>query len=284
MLRVRRYNAGQTGFSDHSRPNSEFGPTVPPRLNLWMNYASPTGGYMRSWPGGVLAESERCNAVRPNAAPCGAPRSEKNRNEAKTAPDSRRPRLSEGSCNDLRLFPFFNGGFRLLLMKRPAIFFDRDNTLIVSNGYLGDPEKVVLMNGASSAREAVSRARSLGFATVVCSNQSGVARGMFDEDAVNLVNRKIDQMLLAVNRAAVIDLTRVLSISSRSHRREISAGQRAAQAQAGNDPRGRGEVGAGFVAKLGHRRCAARHRRGKSGWVQNHPASTARRSNVTGGR
>jgi D-glycero-D-manno-heptose 1,7-bisphosphate phosphatase len=87
-------------------------------------------------------------------------------------------------------------------MKRPAIFFDRDNTIIISDGYLGDPEKVVLMDGAA---EAVARARSLGFATVIISNQSGVARGMFDEQVVQAVNRKLDQLLQASNRAAVID-------------------------------------------------------------------------------
>jgi D-glycero-D-manno-heptose 1,7-bisphosphate phosphatase len=87
-------------------------------------------------------------------------------------------------------------------MKRPAIFFDRDNTLIVSDGYLGDPEKVVLMNGAA---DAVARARSLGFATVVISNQSGVARGMFTEDDVDAVNRRMDELLLGANRSAVID-------------------------------------------------------------------------------
>ena len=77
-------------------------------------------------------------------------------------------------------------------MKRPAVFFDRDNTLIVSDGYLGDPEKVVLMDGAA---DAVARARQLGFATVIVSNQSGVARGMFEEDAVHAVNERIDEML-----------------------------------------------------------------------------------------
>lgn len=87
-------------------------------------------------------------------------------------------------------------------MKRPAIFFDRDNTLIVSDGFLGDPDKVVLMEGAA---EAVARARLLGFATVVISNQSGVARGMFDEQAVHAVNRRMEQKLLAANRSAVID-------------------------------------------------------------------------------
>ena len=87
-------------------------------------------------------------------------------------------------------------------MKRPAVFFDRDNTLIVGDGYLGDPEKVVLMEGAAAA---VARARELGYATVVVSNQSGVARGMFDEEAVHAVNARMDEMLAEQNGHAVID-------------------------------------------------------------------------------
>jgi D-glycero-D-manno-heptose 1,7-bisphosphate phosphatase len=87
-------------------------------------------------------------------------------------------------------------------MKRPAIFFDRDNTLIVSDSYLGDPEKVVLIDGAANA---VARARSLGFATVVVSNQSGVARGMFGEEDVHEVNTRLDELLRASNVGAVID-------------------------------------------------------------------------------
>jgi D-glycero-D-manno-heptose 1,7-bisphosphate phosphatase len=87
-------------------------------------------------------------------------------------------------------------------MKRRAVFFDRDNTLIVSDGYLGDPDKVVLMQGAA---DAIARARSMGFATVVVSNQSGVARGMFDEEAVHSVNHRIDELLRSGNPSAVID-------------------------------------------------------------------------------
>lgn len=87
-------------------------------------------------------------------------------------------------------------------MKRPAVFFDRDNTLIVSDGYLGDPDKVVLMEGAA---DAIARARELGFAAVVVSNQSGVARGLFEEDAVHAVNAKLDELLAAANPHAVID-------------------------------------------------------------------------------
>ncbi|HXE54114.1 MAG TPA: HAD family hydrolase [Tepidisphaeraceae bacterium] len=87
-------------------------------------------------------------------------------------------------------------------MKRPAVFFDRDNTLIVSEGYLGDPSKVQLVDGAA---EAVARARSLGYAVVVFSNQSGVARGMFNENDVQRVNARLDELLADAQPQAVID-------------------------------------------------------------------------------
>lgn len=88
-------------------------------------------------------------------------------------------------------------------MSRPAVFFDRDNTLIANSDYLGDPEGVVLLNGAAAA---VARVRKLGFATVVVSNQSGVARGMFGEDEVRAVNARMDQLLLDDHPEATIDL------------------------------------------------------------------------------
>jgi len=87
-------------------------------------------------------------------------------------------------------------------MKRPAIFFDRDNTLIATNDYLGDPAKVALIDGAA---DAVARARALGFATVIISNQSGVARGFFDEAAVHAVNQRLDELLADANPNARID-------------------------------------------------------------------------------
>ncbi len=87
-------------------------------------------------------------------------------------------------------------------MKRPAVFFDRDNTLIIGNDYIGDPDDVVLMQGAA---DAVSRARALGYATVIISNQSGVARGMFTEADVRAVNTRLEDYLREENPNAVID-------------------------------------------------------------------------------
>jgi D-glycero-D-manno-heptose 1,7-bisphosphate phosphatase len=87
-------------------------------------------------------------------------------------------------------------------MRRKAIFFDRDNTLIANHSYLGDPSGVRLVDGAA---DAIARGRNLGFAIIVISNQSGVARGMFDESAVRAVNARMEQLLAEQNTEAVID-------------------------------------------------------------------------------
>jgi D-glycero-D-manno-heptose 1,7-bisphosphate phosphatase len=87
-------------------------------------------------------------------------------------------------------------------MPRPAVFFDRDNTLIRNDGYLGDPAGVILFPDAA---DAIAAAQRFGFAIVTISNQSGVARGMFDEDAVKAVNMRMDELLQQQNPAAIID-------------------------------------------------------------------------------
>lgn len=88
-------------------------------------------------------------------------------------------------------------------MKHAAVFFDRDNTLIVNDGYLGDPSGVKLAPGAA---DAVAMAHEQGYLVVVVSNQSGVARGLFTEADVAAVNARMDAMLRAENPRAVVDL------------------------------------------------------------------------------
>ncbi len=69
---------------------------------------------------------------------------------------------------------------------RPEIFFDRDGVLNVDAGYLFRSEQLRWMPGAMAA---VRRANELGFVTVVVTNQSGVARGLYTEaDIVALHN------------------------------------------------------------------------------------------------
>jgi D-glycero-D-manno-heptose 1,7-bisphosphate phosphatase len=82
---------------------------------------------------------------------------------------------------------------------RTAVFFDRDGTLIVDRGYLGRPEGVELCPGAA---EAFRRAIDLGHEAIVVSNQSGVARGYFDEAANEAVHRRMVELLGAEPHAA----------------------------------------------------------------------------------
>lgn len=59
--------------------------------------------------------------------------------------------------------------------RRRAVFLDRDGTLIEDVGYPRDPATITVLAGAMSALRELSR---LGFALVVVSNQSGIARGL----------------------------------------------------------------------------------------------------------
>ncbi len=73
----------------------------------------------------------------------------------------------------------------------PAVFLDRDNTLIANDGDLGDPDGVVLLEGV---REGLGRLHRGGFRLVVVTNQGGVARGRYGEAAVRAVHDRIQQL------------------------------------------------------------------------------------------
>lgn len=59
---------------------------------------------------------------------------------------------------------------------RPAVFLDRDGTLVKEVGYLADPGDLEILPGVG---EALRGLRTGGYALVVVSNQSGVGRGFF---------------------------------------------------------------------------------------------------------
>jgi D-glycero-D-manno-heptose 1,7-bisphosphate phosphatase len=64
---------------------------------------------------------------------------------------------------------------------RPAVFLDRDAVLNVDSGYAHKPEQLVWIEGAP---EAVRLLNQAGYYVFVITNQSGVARGYYDENAV----------------------------------------------------------------------------------------------------
>jgi len=75
---------------------------------------------------------------------------------------------------------------------RPAAFVDRDGTLMVEKEYLADPAEVALLDGAV---EALARLRRAGFAIVIVTNQSGIARGLYTEDDYHRVAARLQSVL-----------------------------------------------------------------------------------------
>jgi histidinol-phosphate phosphatase family protein len=73
-------------------------------------------------------------------------------------------------------------------MTRPAAFLDRDGTLMEDTGFVGDPAGVRVL---PTAAEALRVLEAAGYARIVVSNQSGVARSYFTEDDVARVHAEL---------------------------------------------------------------------------------------------
>jgi D-glycero-D-manno-heptose 1,7-bisphosphate phosphatase len=75
---------------------------------------------------------------------------------------------------------------------RPAVFVDRDGTLLEERDYLASPDDVELVPGTI---EALGRLRRSGFLVVVVTNQSGIARGLYTEGDYRAVASRVDEIL-----------------------------------------------------------------------------------------
>jgi D-glycero-D-manno-heptose 1,7-bisphosphate phosphatase len=72
--------------------------------------------------------------------------------------------------------------------KQPAVFLDRDGTLIEPRHYLKELSELALMPGVG---QALKRLHDAGFLLILVTNQSGVARGFFDEEFVRTCHDKL---------------------------------------------------------------------------------------------
>src|SRR5688500_6506778 len=80
------------------------------------------------------------------------------------------------------------------MSTRPALFSDRDGTLIRDVHYLREPARVELVPGAV---EFLRRFRDAGFALVVVTNQSDIARGLITAQDYEAVRARLDELLAA---------------------------------------------------------------------------------------
>jgi D-glycero-D-manno-heptose 1,7-bisphosphate phosphatase len=86
---------------------------------------------------------------------------------------------------------------------RPAVFFDRDGTLIHEVHYCADPSQVRAIEGAAEALLKLSKA---GYALVIVTNQSGIGRGYFTREDYERVHQEVLwQLKPAVITAAYCD-------------------------------------------------------------------------------
>lgn len=77
---------------------------------------------------------------------------------------------------------------------RPAVFLDRDGTIIHQVHHISRPSQVELLPGVPDALRLLRRS---GYACVVVTNQSAVGRGVISLDDVRLVQEEVDRQLTA---------------------------------------------------------------------------------------
>ncbi len=73
-------------------------------------------------------------------------------------------------------------------MKQPAVFVDRDGTLIEEVNFLSRVEDLRLFPFTA---DAVKLLKDNGFLVIVVTNQSGIGRGIYDEAAMHSIHEQI---------------------------------------------------------------------------------------------
>ena len=81
---------------------------------------------------------------------------------------------------------------------RPTVILDRDGTLNREQSFVCRPEDLVVLDGV---RDALARLDAAGYQLVVVTNQSGVARGLYDEATLARIHARLHAELDGLPRA-----------------------------------------------------------------------------------
>ena len=79
-----------------------------------------------------------------------------------------------------------------MISKSPAVFVDRDGTIMENVDYCSDPKQVRIFPGV---REAFRRFKSNGFKLIIITNQSGIGRGFFTIEQYRAVEAEVLRQL-----------------------------------------------------------------------------------------
>lgn len=88
----------------------------------------------------------------------------------------------------------FQGCVTVAKGLKPAVFFDRDGTLIEQVHYLSEPGQVKLLPGVA---EAIRQLQQGGYACVAITNQSAIGRGMISESDLQRIHAELHRQLAA---------------------------------------------------------------------------------------
>jgi len=93
-------------------------------------------------------------------------------------------------------------GWQVNLAAKGIVFLDRDGTINKDRGYVYEPERLELIDGAA---QGIALLKASGFSVLVVSNQSAIGRGLCSREDVDRANELLRRMLLDENEGAIID-------------------------------------------------------------------------------
>ncbi len=79
---------------------------------------------------------------------------------------------------------------------KPAAFFDRDGVINIDFGHVGDPSKIIYVEGSL---QSIKLLNELGFRVFIITNQAGIAKGFYSEEDYLACMKRINSDLSKID-------------------------------------------------------------------------------------